>query len=161
MTATPDDRSGHTLQIDVTLQARRASIWRCWTETALFCQWFCPAPWKVTEADFNLRPGGRMNNVMQGPNGERFDNTGIWLVIEPMSRLVFTDAFREEYIPLPNPFMTGFVELSDVGLEATRMVWGARHATEEDARKHLEMGFEQGWRTAARQLEDIARKLPA
>ena len=123
MTATSDDFSGHTLQIDVNLQAPRASVWRCWTETAIFCQWFCPAPWKVTEADFDLRPGGRMNNVMQGPNGERFDNTGIWLVIEPMSRLVFTDAFREGYIPLPNPFMTGFVELSDTGQGATRMVW--------------------------------------
>ena len=159
MSSSDADPSQFTLSIDVDLRAPRAAVWRCWTEPELFCQWFCPKPWTIAEADFDLRPGGRMNNVMQGPNGERFENTGIWLEIEPLHRLVFTDTFREGYIPLPDSFMTGFVKLSDIGRESTRMVWGARHATEEKMRTHLEMGFESGWRTAAGQLSDIARWL--
>ena len=160
MTATPDDPSGHALRIDANLQALSASAWRCRTETAIICRWFCPAPWRVSYANVDLRPGGRMTNVMQGPNGERSNHTDIWLGFEPVSRLVVADAFREGFIPLPNPFMAGLAELSDTGQEATRMIRGGRHDTEENARKHLETGFEQGWRPVARQLEDVARHLP-
>ena len=32
-----------------------ALIWRCWTEPALLCQWFCPKPWGVSEAVIDLR----------------------------------------------------------------------------------------------------------
>lgn len=44
-----------------------------------------------------------MNTVMAGPNGERFEGQGMWLAIEPMCRLVFTDAFTEGFCALPNP----------------------------------------------------------
>lgn len=67
----------HVLRLVRTLTAPRAAVWRCWTEPELLQQWFCPQPWTVPEADFDLRPGGRMNTVMAGPNGERVDNQGI------------------------------------------------------------------------------------
>ena len=57
----------HTLVIERVLGAPRTAVWRCWTEADLLKQWFCPKPWEVAEADFDLRPGGRMNCVMQGP----------------------------------------------------------------------------------------------
>lgn len=159
MNKAPHDIDNHTLKIDRLLHAPRATVWRCWTETELFRQWFCPAPWTVSEADFDLRPGGRMNNVMAGPQGERIDNVGIWLEIVPQSRLVFTDAFSENYMPRPDAFMTGFVELSKVTHGTTQMVWGARHATEAAMRRHLDMGFEEGWRAAADQLDQLAQEL--
>ena len=149
----------YTLKIERTLQAPRVAVWRCWTETDLFRQWFCPLPWTVPDADFDLRPGGRMNSVMAGPQGERIDNVGMWLEIVPPSRLVFTDAFSENYMPRPDPFMTGFVVLTEAPDDITRMVWGARHASEAAMQKHLAMGFEEGWRAAADQLERLARQI--
>lgn len=149
-----------TLQIDRVLRAPRAAVWRCWTEAELLKQWFCPKPWTVPEADIDLRPGGRMNVVMQGPDNTRISNNGCWLEIVPRTKLTFTDFFTEGFIPQPSPFMTGYVELSDEGEGTTRMKWGARHATEETAKRHLEMGFEQGWNAAADQLEALARSLP-
>ena len=159
MNATPHDIDRYTLEITRALHAPRTSVWRCWTETELFRQWFCPAPWTVTEADFDLRPGGRMNNVMAGPRGERIENVGVWLEIVPQSRLVFTDAFSENYMPRPDAFMTGFVELSEADPGSTRMVWGARHASEDAMLQHLDMGFEDGWRAAADQLDRLAQKI--
>jgi uncharacterized protein YndB with AHSA1/START domain len=47
---------------------------------------------------------------MAGPNGERMENKGIWLEIDPLCRLVFTDAFTEGFVPAAEPFMTGVVE---------------------------------------------------
>jgi uncharacterized protein YndB with AHSA1/START domain len=48
----------------------------------------------------DLRPGGRMNCVMQGPEGERVEEAGCWLEIVPKQRLVVTDGYTEGFIPL-------------------------------------------------------------
>lgn len=152
-------KDGLTLEITRVIEAPRHVVWRCWTDPDLLKQWFCPKPWSVPEADFDLRPGGRMNTVMAGPEGERFENEGIFLEIVEGVRLTFTDAFSEDFVPRPNPFMTGYVELSDLPDGRTRLVWGARHANEADREKHLQMGFEEGWKAVSRQLEEQARGL--
>lgn len=151
--------TGLTLSIERLILAPRRAVWRCWTEPALFKQWFCPRPWSVPQADFDLRPGGRMNCGMQGPDGERVDTEGIWLEIAEGTRLVFTDSFAEGYTPRPDPFITSTVELSDGPNGSTFLVWSARHANESAKRKHLEMGFEQGWTAASAQLEELAQSL--
>ncbi len=150
-----------TLAIERVLDAPRAAVWRCWTEPALLAEWFCPKPWRVAEADLDPRPGGRMNVTMAGPDGERMENTGAYLEVVEGHRLVFTDAFAEGFVPRPESFITSTVDLADHGEGGTRMVWSARHATEETRDQHLEMGFEAGWNAAANQLEALARTLPA
>ncbi len=151
------EKDALTLSLDVTIEAPRASVWRCWTESALLKEWYCPKPWRVESADLDLRPGGRFNSSFAGPNGERHDNKGAFLEIEPLIRLVFTDAYTEGFVPTDTHFMTGFVELTDEGPAKTRMIWGARHGNAKTMQQHLEMGFEQGWQAAALQLEDLAR----
>lgn len=157
----PTTVAEHTLTLERTLAAPRSAVWRCWTETDLLKQWFCPKPWTVPEADFDVRVGGRMNTVMAGPNGERFENLGMWLAVEPLHKLVFTDAYTEGFVPTAQPFMTGVVELADTADGHTRMIWSARHATAEARSKHLEMGWEAGWNAAVDQLDALAQTLPA
>ncbi len=150
-----------TLEIERIIEAQRGAVWRCWSEPDLFRQWFCPKPWRVSHADFDVKPGGRMNVVMRGPEGERVDLPGIWLEVVPGELLTFTDAYGEGFVPAASSFMTGYVTLSDTEEGHTRMVWGARHQNEEDKNKHLEMGFEVGWTAASAQLEDLARSIGA
>lgn len=159
MATTRIEDNGLTLVLERDIDAPRSAVWRCWTEADLLRQWYCPAPWTVPAADFDLRPGGRMNCTMQGPEGERIEVQGIWLEIVPEERLVFTDAYTEGFMPQPDAFMTGFVELSDKSDGSTRMIWGARHSNKADVDKHLEMGFKDGWTAASAQLADIARSL--
>ena len=156
---TPQPEGEHTLTLVRTLAAPRSVVWRCWTETDLLKQWFCPKPWTVPEADFDLRVGGRMNTVMAGPNGERFEGLGMWLAIEPMHKLVFTDAYTEGFVPTAQSFMTGVVELADAPNGHTHMTWSARHATAEAKAKHLEMGWEAGWNAATDQLDALAQTM--
>lgn len=153
---------GHDLVITRTIAAPRAAVWRCWTEPELLKRWYCPKPWRVKEASLDLRPGGRMNTVFEGPAGERHDNKGVFLEIVPMERLVFTDAFTEGFVPKDGaPFMTGFVHFSDAPDGGTIMRWGARHWTADDRAKHEAMGFHDGWTAAATQLDDLAQELTA
>ncbi len=154
-----NDSGANTLSITRTLLAPRNLIWRCWTEEQLLKQWYCPQPWAVTHAELNLHPGGRMNCTMAGPDGEKIEISGCYLEVVPGERLVFTDAFTEGFMPQPNSFMTGVVEFSDTGQGQTKMIWSARHATQEARQQHLEMGFEEGWNTAASQLDVLAQRI--
>jgi uncharacterized protein YndB with AHSA1/START domain len=152
--------TSNALSISHPINAPRAVVWRCWTEAALLKQWYCPKPWRVTQADLDLRPGGCFNTVFEGPDGERHDNKGVFLDIRPMERLIFTDAFSEGFIPKDGaPFMTGFVQLTDAPDGGTAMHWGAHHWTTEDKAKHEAMGFHDGWNAAATQLDELARTL--
>jgi uncharacterized protein YndB with AHSA1/START domain len=150
----------HSLSITRMISAPRAVVWRCWSEPALLKQWYCPRPWRVTEAEIDLRPGGRANTVFEGPNGERHDNKGVYLEVVTMERLIFTDTFSEGFIPKDGaPFMTGYVHLSDATDGGTEMVWGARHWTAEAREQHEKMGFHEGWSAAAAQLDDLAQQV--
>ena len=152
----------HDLSITRTIAAPRAAIWRCWTDPELLKRWYCPKPWRVTEASLDLRAGGRMNTVFEGPDGERHDNKGIFLEIVPMERLIFTDAFTEGFMPKDGaPFMTGFVHFSDAPGGGTAMRWGAHHWSAEDKAKHEAMGFHDGWNVAATQLDELAQEIAA
>jgi uncharacterized protein YndB with AHSA1/START domain len=148
-----------TLSIDRVIDAPRAMVWRCWTQSDLLKDWYVPKPWRLAEADLDVRPGGRFDTVMAGPDGERMENVGSFLDVVEGERLVFTDAYAEGFIPQPEHFMTGFVDLSDTADGKTRMVWGARHPTEEALKSHLDMGFEAGWNAAADQLNALAQTL--
>ncbi|MCC5977590.1 MAG: SRPBCC domain-containing protein [Salinarimonas sp.] len=157
----PVARVAHELTLTREIAAPRGIVWRCWTEPDLIRQWFCPKPWSLVEADFDLRAGGRMNTRMAGPDGENIEGRGIWLEVAPMRRLVFTDAFTEGCVPTPEPFMTGVVALSDMPDGGTCLIWSARHAGAEAMERHRSMGWEQGWNAAVDQLDETARSLVA
>lgn len=134
-------------------------VWRCWAEPALLEQWFCPKPWYVTDARMDMRPGGESYSVMNGPDGERFENIGVFLEVIPMQKIVTTDAFLPGWIPSGRPFMVAETLMADAGGGKTRYVWRALHWTEEAMKEHEAMGFHEGWRMAADQLEALAQGL--
>lgn len=154
MTDTTND-----LVLDRELGAARENIWRCWTEPELLKQWFCPKPWYVSEVRMDLRPGGAFFTVMNGPDGERFDNPGVFLEIAEGERLVFTDAFEPGWRPNGRPFMVAEVRFEDAGDGRTRYTARAMHWNAETRKEHEEMGFHEGWGKAADQLEALARSL--
>ncbi len=148
----------HELTLKRRLNAPRAAVWRCWTEPELMKQWFAPLPWTTPEVELDLRPGGASSMVMRSPEGQDFPNRGQYLAIEPGRRLVFTDAYVGDWRPGEKPFFTAIITLEDDG-DGTAYVAQARHWTEEDRKRHEEMGFHEGWGQCADQLEAVARNL--
>lgn len=149
----------HELSLTRIIDAPPAKLWRAWTEPDLLKSWFCPAPWRVSEADLDLRPGGRNRIIMNGPDGEVVANEGVYLEIVPERKLVFTDAYSEGWVPAEKPFMTGVITFEDLGDGRTRYVAKALHWNAEDRKIHEDMGFEEGWGICADQLASLAAKL--
>lgn len=147
------------LVLDMELAASRAKIWRCWTEAELLQRWFVPTPWTIARAELDVRPGGANLIVMRSPEGEEMPNPGVYLEVIPERRLVFTDAYLRAWEPSPRPFMTAIIELDDLDDGGTRYLARARHWSNEDRAEHEAMGFHEGWRQCARQLEALAASL--
>lgn len=142
------------LELSVTrhIAAPVDTVWRIATERMV--DYWCPRPWRVEIVEQEWRAGGRSAMVMHGPNGETMPQEGVFLEVTPGVRFVFTDAFASGWRP-QGPFIVGIVELAaeDGG---TRYTATARHWTAEACEQHRAMGFEQGWRTVADQLAELA-----
>lgn len=132
------------LVIDRVVPVPPSRVYKAWTTAEHLKQWFCPKPWYVSEAELDLRPGGRFFTVMNGPDGERFENLGCYLELVPDRKLVFTDTLLPDFRPSPKPFFTAFLFLEPVE-GGTRYIAIARHGSTETAEQHKQMGFFEGW----------------
>ena len=152
------------LELNRSMAAAPGLVWRCWTEPALICQWLCPKPWFVSEAVVDLRAGGRFFTLMNGPDGEKMPNEGSFLEVVPQTKLVFTDMLAADYAPVAVPVSgagMSFVAILTFTPTAKGTDYRAvvRHRNATDAEMHRNMGFYEGWTTAAEQLEALAVSL--
>lgn len=129
-----------------------------WTQPELVVQWFTPKPWSTVSCDMDLRPGGRSHTTMRSPEGQDFPNKGVFLEVVPNEKIVFTDAYFENWEPNPNPFFTGIVTFETLPNGKTRYTARARHWTKENCEKHAAMGFMDGWGAAFDQLVELMSK---
>ncbi len=144
------------LLLERALAAPPEKVWRCWTEADLLCQWFTPPPWRCAEAVVDPRPGGRFFTRMAGPDGEDMPSEGCFLIVEEGRTLAFTDALSAGFRPTGGGFMTATVALMPDGTGTAYKVI-VRHATPDARDQHDAMGFQDGWGTAAAQLDALAR----
>lgn len=134
-------------EIDVPVEL----VWKAWTTPEHVCKWFCPAPWSVSACEIDLRPGGIFATTMRSPDGDEMPNIGCYLEVEPLKKLVFTDALLPGFRPTGGGFMTGILLLEPTAT-GTRYRAMALHANAETRQKHEEMGFAEGWSAALDQL---------
>lgn len=59
------------------------AAFRCWTEPDLLRRFFAPRPGLTTQAEIDLRPGGRFYTVMQFEEWGEIATEGCVLLVEP------------------------------------------------------------------------------
>lgn len=146
------------LTLERILNVTPEKLFRCWTEAELLKQWFCPKPWKVSDAKLDVHAGGSQLIVMQSPDGQEFPNRGVYLEVISNQRLVFTDAFIEAWTPSEKPFMVATITFTAQG---TKTLYKAvvQHWSIADREEHEKMGFHEGWSIATDQLVNLAASL--
>jgi uncharacterized protein YndB with AHSA1/START domain len=133
-------------------------VWAAWTTPKHLMKWFCPPPWKVTQCQIDLRPGGIFRTLMCGPEGEEMPHVGCYLEVIKNKRLVWTDALLSGYRPSPKPFITAIITMEPRG-KKTKYTAIAQHKDEATRAEHEKMGFAEGWGTATDQLVAVANTI--
>ncbi|HBS04659.1 MAG TPA: polyketide cyclase [Leptospiraceae bacterium] len=129
-------------------------VWAAWTEPKHLLKWFVPSPWSLADCEVDLRPGGIFRTVMRSPEGEEFPSNGCYLEVIPNQSLVFTDALEPGFRPGLEPFMTARLTLKATK-NGTLYRAVAMHSGPENAKKHADMGFADGWGKALDQLIEL------
>ncbi len=147
------------LSVSRFIKASPETVWQAFTRHGT--EWFTPRPWTTPKVEYDLRPGGRADIVMQSPEGERHEYRGVVLEIIPERRIVTTGAMAEGWIPQPGEMNFVRIDTFEPEGEGTRYTARARHWDEKAMQTHAEMGFEPGWGAAADQLGEVAQRLAA
>ena len=148
------DIENRTLTITADFAAPRERIWALYADPRQLEQVWGPPQYPATFVDHDLRPGGRMTYYMTSPEGEKFG--GYWDVdeVEEPRRFAFRDGFADADLT-PNPDLP--VSHCDYTFSATddstRAVFTSRYDSAEDLQKVLDMGVEEGARTAIDQID--------
>ena len=67
----------------------RDLVFRAWTEPEHLARWWGPKGFTNTFQEFDLRPGGRWQFVMHGPNGADHPNQSVFVESVKPERIVF------------------------------------------------------------------------
>lgn len=145
------------LRITRFISARPDTVWTAFTRHGT--EWFTPRPWTTPAVDYDLRPGGRADIVMQSPEGEQHEYRGVVLAVEPGRRIVTTGAMTEDWFPQAGEMNFVRIDSFEPEGDGTRYTLVARHWDDKAMQAHLEMGFEPGWGAAADQLAEVAERL--
>lgn len=152
--------NSHELTISRFINAPPAVVWKAWSEPEHLAKWWIPAPIECQVVKLDLRPGGGFVTLMRegdGPFQPHVD--ACFLEIVPQTRLVFTTMLTEGWRPAePWLALTAIMSFEAEGA-GTQYAARALHRNGEDARKHKELGFFEGWGTAIDQLASLAQQI--
>lgn len=145
-----------TLTITAQFAAPDQRIWDIYADPRQLEKVWGPPECPATFVDHALTPGGRMTYYMTMPDGQRV--YGIWdiLAVDEPHSFTLRDAFADEtFTPnqdLPSSEAEYRFEEADGG---TRCVFVTRYASREDLQQVLDMGVEEGSRSAIDQIDDL------
>ena len=146
-----------TMTMTCEFQATPERVWQLWADPRQLERWWGPPSWPATFPVHDLRPGGKAEFYMTGPDGER--SSGYWLVdvVEPPRYLEIRDGFSNpdgtRNDELPGVVMRVTIEEAKQGL--TRMVLESSFASLAAMETLLEMGMDEGMTQALGQITAI------
>lgn len=144
----PAADADRTIVISRVLHAPRQLVWRVWTDPKHVERWWGPRGFTTTVKQLDLKPGGKSDYVMTGPDGAEYPVGGVVREVVPFERIVTTDEFGEGFevpgVDLPQG-VVATIEFADDGPTRTKLTITLTHPTPADKAKHEAMGVVGGW----------------
>jgi uncharacterized protein YndB with AHSA1/START domain len=157
VTAIRKDAAARTMTLDAEFEASAERVWQLWADPRQLERWWGPPTYPATVDSHDLRPGGRVEYHMTGPEGD--ESRGYWEVdeVEPPRRLVFRDGFAHDD-GQPNtelPITTAQVTIQEIDGGKTRMSIESAFPSVEAMEQLVAMGMEEGLKQAVGQIDAI------
>jgi uncharacterized protein YndB with AHSA1/START domain len=131
-------------------------VWDAWTKREILDKWWAPKPWKAETKNMDFKDGGRWLYAMVGPNNERHWARADFSNIQAGKSFEVQDAFTDENGTvdknMPGMHWKNSFEPSGSGTKVTMEITADK---EEDLKKILEMGFEEGISMGMTNLDEL------
>jgi uncharacterized protein YndB with AHSA1/START domain len=146
-----------TLTVESEWDATVDQVWELWADPRKLERWWGPPEWPATVTVHDLRPGGRVDYVMRGPDGEQ--SGGYWdvLAIDPPYRLEVRDGFATPDGSANDelPTMSMVTTIAAIDSARTRMTTVTTFGSIEILEQLTEMGMVEGMRAAMSQIDAV------
>lgn len=156
VTDVQQDLDNLTLTITADFAAPVERIWQIYADPRQLEKVWGPPDCPATFVDHDLRPGGRANYFMTGPNGEKY--AGFWRITavdEPRS-FSFEDGFADEdFNPNPDLPVSQNVYTFTEHNGGTRAIFMSTFPSAEALQQVLNMGVIEGATAAINQIDDF------
>ena len=157
VTAVRKDPQALTMTLDAEFDAPAERVWQLWADPRQLERWWGPPTYPATVTSHDLRPGGRVEYHMTGPEGDQ--PRGYWEIVEADAprRLVFRDGFANAD-GTPNadmPINEARVSIEEIGNGRTRMTIQSIFADTAAMEQQIAMGMEEGLTQAVGQIDAI------
>ncbi len=157
VTAVRKDVQALTMTVDAEFDAPPERVWQLWADPRQLERWWGPPTYPATVTSHDLRPGGRVEYHMTGPEGDQ--PRGYWEVLEsdPPRRLVFRDGFANADGSPNTDLPAGEARVTIAGLAdgRTRMSIESIFPDAAAMEQVLAMGMEEGLTQAVGQIDAI------
>jgi uncharacterized protein YndB with AHSA1/START domain len=142
------ERPERVVRIERTFDAPAEDVFDAWTSPEVMRRWFHVGPdWETTEAEADLRIGGRFKVVMRGADGSEAELSGEYTEIDRPHSLAMTCTFSDD------PSNEQLIELSFTESGGSTTVLLVNSGIAKDERREAQ---DWGWRGC---LDQLARTL--
>lgn len=143
----------HVLVMTRRFVAKRELVFAALSQAEHMQHWMCPAGFTLPRAQSDLRIGGKFRIEMLSPENQLFVAAGVYRVIEPPSRLVFTWQWEPGHT-MQGVETTITIELLAQGKETVLTMTHAGLSSAEERSNH-----EHGWTGAYQNLTELLTRL--
>ena len=157
VTGVRKDSDALTMTVEAEFDAAAERVWQLWADPRQLERWWGPPTYPATFTKHELRPGGRVEYHMTGPEGDQ--PKGFWEIDEVTAphSIVFRDGFANDD-GSPNtemPMNMVRVSIMETGGSRTRMSIENIFPSTEAMEQVLAMGMEEGLTQAVGQIDAI------
>jgi uncharacterized protein YndB with AHSA1/START domain len=157
VTSVHKDAATRTMTIEAEFAAPVDRVWQLWDDPRQLERWWGPPTYPATVLDHDLRPGGQVNYLMTGPEGDK--HRGWWRIVavEAPRSLEFEDGFADaDGNPDPKlPTVIIRVSLAGRADGGTRMEITSTFPSEEAMDQMIAMGMEEGMAASLGQIDEL------
>jgi uncharacterized protein YndB with AHSA1/START domain len=148
---TPTDRE---IVLTRVFDAPRRLVFDALTRPELLRRWFGARGWNLVVCEVDLREGGTWRFVSRGPDGTEMGQGGVYRVILPPDRLVYTELFDDQSYPGESLITHVLVELDGRTTLTSTLLYASREGRDIVLRYPMDRGVAESYDRLAELLEE-------
>ncbi|MBL0745569.1 SRPBCC family protein [Chryseolinea lacunae] len=149
------DLAHKQITVSTHFNAKPEAVWQAWTKKDILDKWWAPKPWHAETKKLEFQEGGSWQYAMVGPENQRQNGKFLYTKINAPKSFEATDLFTDEKgftdDSLPQMHWKCEFRSSGAGTDVKILVTSK---TDGALEKILDMGFEEGFKSALGNLEE-------